>query len=883
MPLQVFARLRPLNGKEEEGGTTCLQVIGNAVEYSAGHQQYPSAFLFDGVLQGQQEDVFKASGIPLVEHCLAGYNACILAYGQTGSGKTHTMMGQLDSETERGLAPRVFEILFSRLREDKDQEASYSCLCSFLEIYNEQVIDLLNPSTPLLRVKEDPLDQGFYVAQLQEEEVHSVEEVMNLLRRGAQNRRTAETHQNRASSRSHSIFSFTLTKTRRVNDHQVSVTRSQMKLVDLAGSERGANEVGIIQKEANFINLSLTTFGRVVTEIVEAQHHGGMGHTHIPYRDSVLTKLLKSSLEGNAKAQIIANVSPAASCGSETLSTLQFAQRAKGVRMKAVINQDLREEVLMRKLQAASEALLQQQAKAQEQEEQAMALQSAESAAVLLSEEARQRVERLEADAVLSRHREEQLVLEIDQQKLAHTEEKQTLVKEQARQVRVLQARLEEQEQVMQQQATQLREQQTAAEEWEKQVKQLQTQLEEQERLVKQQAAQWEEQRVAEWALRAKLEQTQASTAQQADLAQRSQEETTSTEAQFHSESSALQQQLITQQQAAVAAQETLQQQLTAQQILTSSAQAATAAMQEQLGSFSQRAEESAAKQAAVILSLAAELSANQAAQKQQAGSAKEQQVELQNQLANKTTELQQLQLALSTVEIQYAAATKENALQVKDLEGELQAVQEQVVQLQQQAQSLRDQLQEQITAQRQAATAAQGTQELLQKQLAAQQRLTASAQQATAAVQEQLAAAHTRAAESVARHSALVRERSDAEASRAAVAQQSSLDGMHAELDAVRASNRELQGSREQGGNQVVNLQAELSTAHQSQAAFREQQQAKLHALLASKDAEVQRLQAALAAAHKQHARAVAGLQQQLRETKGEVLAAKGLGSLAL
>lgn len=130
-------------------------------------------------------------------------------------------------------------------------------------------------------------------------------------------------------------------------------------------------------------------------------------------------------------------------------------------------------------------------------------------------------------------------------------------------------------------------------------------------------------------------------------------------------------------------------------------------------------------------------------------------------------------------------------------------------MQLQQQAQSLRDQLQEQITAQRQAATAAQGTQELLQKQLAAQQRLTASAQQATAAVQEQLAAAHTRAAESVARHSALVRERSDAEASRAAVAQQSSLDGMHAELDAVRASNRELQGSREQGGNQVVNLQA--------------------------------------------------------------------------
>ncbi|KAK9807730.1 hypothetical protein WJX72_007405 [[Myrmecia] bisecta] len=291
------------------------------------------------------------AGHPIVENCLAGYNSSIFAYGQTGAGKTFTMQGAISDDLKRGLAPRVFSYIFTRIAEEEDragrENLRFACRCSFLEIYNETITDLLNPASTNLAIRED-IKRGCYVESLSEESVLNVDDAMALMKRGAENRRIGETKMNHESSRSHSVFTCVLESNTQEESGLNHVRFSRLNLVDLAGSERNKSSgaTGEHFREACSINRSLTTLGRVIMELVEAQRDGKRAK-HVPYRDSRLTFLLQDSLGGNAKTMIIANVSPTAACAHETLSTLQFASRAKYIRNKAVVNEDTRGDVAM--------------------------------------------------------------------------------------------------------------------------------------------------------------------------------------------------------------------------------------------------------------------------------------------------------------------------------------------------------------------------------------------------------------------------------------------------------------------------------------------------------------------------------------------------------
>ncbi|KAL0025519.1 hypothetical protein WJX77_008758 [Trebouxia sp. C0004] len=357
--VKVITRIRPPSQMETdaggEGAERCVAQSGaRGVAVSTQRAAQPYEFAYDHVSGelGSQDDLFMLAGHPIVENFLAGYNSSIFAYGQTGAGKTYTMIGQLGRSDQRGLAPRVFEYIFKRISEEEDNggrdQVQYSVKCSFLEIYNETITDLLKPSSGNLNLRED-MKRGCYVDNLTEQVVLNVEDALNVMRKGTENRRIGETNMNRESSRSHSVFTCIMeSSTKGAEDGCNRVKFSRLNLVDLAGSERNklSGATGEHFKEACSINKSLTCLGRVIMELVEAQRQGRR-HIHIPYRDSRLTFLLQDSLGGNAKTMIIANVSPCRMCAQETLSTLQFASRAKHIRNKAVINQDTNGDVAM--------------------------------------------------------------------------------------------------------------------------------------------------------------------------------------------------------------------------------------------------------------------------------------------------------------------------------------------------------------------------------------------------------------------------------------------------------------------------------------------------------------------------------------------------------
>ncbi|KAK9840894.1 hypothetical protein WJX84_001731 [Apatococcus fuscideae] len=353
--IKVIVRVRPINQKEDDaGGQTCISQTSKQALKLMTHPE-PHGFTFDAVAgeDVDQEGIFQVAGQPIVENCLSGYNSCIFAYGQTGSGKTFTMLGGGLSEASfgaqpvchqlQGLIPRVFDHLFAKISEQRQHPAEgevrqFLCKCSFLEIYNETLTDLLSPSDTNLLIRED-LKHGVYVENLSELVVDSVQDVGRLLAQGSANRRTGTTNMNRESSRSHSVFTCILEM--RTTDatgitHHMS---SRLNLVDLAGSERQktSGAVGERLREASSINKSLSTLGLVINKLVEAQDGA---HRHIPYRDSRLTFLLQDSLGGNSKTMMIANVSPALTNMAETLSTLRFAQRTKHIKNKAVVNED---------------------------------------------------------------------------------------------------------------------------------------------------------------------------------------------------------------------------------------------------------------------------------------------------------------------------------------------------------------------------------------------------------------------------------------------------------------------------------------------------------------------------------------------------------------
>ncbi|KAL6061614.1 Kinesin-like protein kif15 [Balamuthia mandrillaris] len=318
-------------------------------------------FSFDYVAgeDSTQEEIFLNAGKEIAECCMAGYHASIFAYGQTGSGKTFTIQGGTGPSGEvidsmKGLTPRVIEYLFSLMAQAKHKSGGrieFLCRCSYLEIYNEKIKDLLAPGSENLNIRED-FRKGIYVENLTEKIVSSPEEACQVLAEGSLNRHVASTSCNQKSSRSHSVFSLMLESKEQERGGELSRVRfSRLNLIDLAGSERqkDAETSGSVLREAGCINKSLSLLGNVIRALVSVAN-GKV--RHIPYRDSKLTFLLKDSLGGNSKTTIIATISPVDRCLGESISTLQFAGRAKLIRNKAVINEDtcgsvpkLREEV----------------------------------------------------------------------------------------------------------------------------------------------------------------------------------------------------------------------------------------------------------------------------------------------------------------------------------------------------------------------------------------------------------------------------------------------------------------------------------------------------------------------------------------------------------
>uniref|UniRef100_A0A6Q2YPS2 Kinesin family member 13Bb n=1 Tax=Esox lucius TaxID=8010 RepID=A0A6Q2YPS2_ESOLU len=364
--VRVAVRVRPMNRREKDMKTRCVvemegkQTVLNPVfayDYCFWSMDEAEKEKFAG-----QEVVFQCLGESLLDNAFLGYNACIFAYGQTGSGKSYTMMG---SPEQPGLIPRLCSSLFGRTLQEQREGESFTVEVSYMEIYNEKVRDLLDPkgSRQALRVREHKV-MGPYVDGLSQLAVACYKDIESLMSEGNKSRTVAATNMNEESSRSHAVFNIILTHT--LID-LASGTRgekvSKLSLVDLAGSERAAKTgaTGERMKEGSNINKSLSTLGLVISALADQ----GAGKTKfVPYRDSVLTWLLKDSLGGNSRTAMVATVSPAADNYDETLSTLRYADRAKSIVNHAVINEDPNARII-RELREEVEKLREQLTKAE--------------------------------------------------------------------------------------------------------------------------------------------------------------------------------------------------------------------------------------------------------------------------------------------------------------------------------------------------------------------------------------------------------------------------------------------------------------------------------------------------------------------------------------
>ncbi|CAG9759456.1 unnamed protein product [Ceutorhynchus assimilis] len=370
--IKVAVRLRPFNRRELELGTQCVvemddhqTIIHQSTILDKVERKQPKTFAFDHCFCSvdpnqknfaSQEVVFDSLGRDILDNAFQGYNACIFAYGQTGSGKSYTMMGSQDS---KGIIPRLCDTLFDLIAKRQNSELSYKVEVSYMEIYNERVHDLLDPQTnkQSLKVREHNV-LGPYVDGLSQLAVTAFQDIDNLMAEGNKSRTVAATNMNSESSRSHAVFTVILTQT--LLDTKSGVTGekvSRMSLVDLAGSERAVKTgaVGDRLKEGSNINKSLTTLGLVISKLAD-QSSGKQKDKFVPYRDSVLTWLLKDNLGGNSKTVMVATISPAADNFEETLSTLRYADRAKRIVNHAVVNEDPNARMI-RELRAEVETL----------------------------------------------------------------------------------------------------------------------------------------------------------------------------------------------------------------------------------------------------------------------------------------------------------------------------------------------------------------------------------------------------------------------------------------------------------------------------------------------------------------------------------------------
>lgn len=378
--IAVAVRVRPFNDRELKQHSQCIIGMPSKVQCTlrspsdaASHP--PRSYTFDhafwthsqtelppGGTFADQQAVYEALGTPILDNAFHGYNSCLFAYGQTGSGKTFTMMG---SPAMPGVIPQLCHALFQRAdaliqAEAADAVSIITVECSYLEIYNENVRDLLNAGgSSALKVRQHPR-RGVYVEGLTKVGVKGNEDVLRLLEGGGKIRAVASTNMNASSSRSHAILTLV------VKNHRASGSElvSHIHLVDLAGSERAAStgaEGSTLLEGAN-INKSLTTLGMVLSKLAEASSE--TKNVFVSFRDSQLTWILNDSLGGNSRTAMLANISPASINFDETLSTLRFAMTVKKVKNHAVVNEDpqqrlireLREEIETIRLQMQNAA-----------------------------------------------------------------------------------------------------------------------------------------------------------------------------------------------------------------------------------------------------------------------------------------------------------------------------------------------------------------------------------------------------------------------------------------------------------------------------------------------------------------------------------------------
>ncbi|XP_077206378.1 kinesin-like protein KIF11 [Paroedura picta] len=376
--IQVVVRCRPFNLSERKGNSysvvDCEHARKEVVVRTGGitDKTARKTYTFDMVFgaQAKQIEVYRSVMCPILDEVLMGYNCTVFAYGQTGTGKTFTMEGERSPNEEytweedplAGVIPRTLHQIFEKLGESGTE---FSLKVSLLEIYNEELFDLLNPSPDVgekLQMFDDPRNKrGVIIKGLEEITVHNKDEVYQILERGAAKRTTAATNMNQYSSRSHSVFSITLHMKETTIDGEELVKIGKLNLVDLAGSEN-IGRSGAVDKrarEAGNINQSLLTLGRVITALVERT-------PHVPYRESKLTRILQDSLGGRTKTCIIATVSPASVNLEETLSTLEYAHRAKNIMNKPEVNQKLTKRALIKEYTEEIERLKRDLAAARE-------------------------------------------------------------------------------------------------------------------------------------------------------------------------------------------------------------------------------------------------------------------------------------------------------------------------------------------------------------------------------------------------------------------------------------------------------------------------------------------------------------------------------------
>ncbi|KAK0079423.1 hypothetical protein PV325_001283 [Microctonus aethiopoides] len=348
--VQVVVRCRPMDEKETSRNFSRVVEISpsRGVVEIRNPREDPSkdnskVFTFDAVYDwhSSQQDIYEETVRPLVSSVLDGFNGTIFAYGQTGTGKTYTMEGSKSNVDRRGIIPRSFEHIFNHI--GRSENMQYLVRASYLEIYQEEIRDLLHIDQSLrFELKEKP-ESGVFVKDLSTVVCKSAQEIQQLMNRGNLNRTIGATNMNEHSSRSHAIFLITIEMGSLDNgENSGGIRVGRLNLVDLAGSERQSKtgSCGDRLKEASKINLSLSALGNVISALVDGKT------SHVPYRDSKLTRLLQDSLGGNSKTIMVANIGPASYNYDETLTTLRYANRAKNIKNKPRINEDPKDALL---------------------------------------------------------------------------------------------------------------------------------------------------------------------------------------------------------------------------------------------------------------------------------------------------------------------------------------------------------------------------------------------------------------------------------------------------------------------------------------------------------------------------------------------------------